>query len=82
MRWKKISITNIIKYTDKLNLKYTGDKIDAYVDYLSKHTGISKYRMRKILTFEPTALLTITDLVSFAEVFKVDITELFKEDDS
>lgn len=80
MKGRTLSITNIIKYTDKLNLKYNGDKIDAYIDYLSDRTGISKYRMKKILTFDYTARLTISDLVLFAEVLNVELVDFFKED--
>ena len=82
MKGRTLSITNIIKYTDKLNLEYDGDKIEAYVEYLSKKTGISKYRMKKILTFDPTARLTISDLVLFAEVFNIELVDFFKEEDS
>lgn len=75
---------NLIKTLDNKGItqKEGIDKIRDYVKYLSSKTNISKYRLRKMLTYDVAKLITADDMDTLANVLNITCTVFYMEEDS
>lgn len=75
---------NLIKTLDNkgISQKEGIDKIRDYVKYLSSKTNISKYRLRKMLTYDVAKLITADDVDTLVKVLNITCTVFYMEEDS
>jgi len=79
MRKTKISYLNqftknLLFVLDNMNIsqKEGIDKVNDYVNYLSNKTTISKYRLKKMLTYDVMKLVTVDDIDELSQVLQVE----------
>lgn len=72
---------NLISILDNMGIskKKGKDRIKDYVTYLSNNTNISKYRLKKMLTYDVKKLVTADDINKLSEALKVSYAIFFKE---
>lgn len=56
------------------------DKLNDYIEFLAKHTDISKPRLKKLLTYDIKKLITLTDVVDLSKALGVKPADLFRYD--
>lgn len=71
---------NLFVILDSKNIseKEGKDKIKEYVKYLSNRTNISKYRLRKMLTYNISNIITADDIDALSEALEVSYEVFFK----
>lgn len=84
MRETKISYLNkftknLISILDNMNISQEdNDKIRDYVNYLSSKTTISKYRLKKMLTYNVSKLVTVDDIDILSRTLGVEPSMFLK----
>ncbi len=84
MRETKISYLNkftknLISILDNMNISQEdNDKIQDYVKYLSSKTTISKYRLKKMLTYNVSKLVTVDDIDILSRALGVEPSKFLK----
>lgn len=81
----KIKVYNLITKNlylilDKKNISSSENKIRDYTEYLCKNTKFSKYRAKKLLSYDVVKMITCDDIDILSNLLNVDPVEFFKDD--
>lgn len=74
---------NLLEVLDNKNISQRdgNDKIKDYIRYLYDRTNISKYRLKKMFTYDVSNLITANDIDILAKVLEVSYEIFFRGDE-
>lgn len=81
----KIRVANLItknlySILDKKHISTSENKIKDYIEYLCKNTKFSRYRVKKLLSYDVVKMITCDDIDILSNLLNVDPVEFFKGD--